>query len=579
MMPLRRGSIAFAVGAVALLVAAPGAHAAIGFGPGLSAQPSDSQGGANSDFTIDMPFTGNGSGDSVRDLTVHLPQGLIGNPTTTPLCTLEQFQTGPTGSCPAASQVGEVSVNANVSLLSVVNLPLPTPITGTIYNMQPQPGEPARFGIVLQSLPFEVPVLGDFVLPPIKQQSGVELRDDLGLDTVLSDIPNEAEILRLGGLPVTGEIQITRQTLTLSGEVDGKGFMRNPTSCRDHVVGFDATDHTDETATGEASFTTTDCDKLAFDPKLSATVGAPGHTAAATKPPLTTVITQKPEEAGLKRAAVILGGGLDADASVIGNTCPTPKFEASQCPANSIVGSGTAETPLLTSPLSGQVSIVEPLTPGGLPNLGVDLKGALPLQLRGDFVLVPGPGNVFDGLPDTPISRFQLDFNQDKLILTKSDLCEPPPPVIHAEFTGHNGRKLSKDVAASVEGCGGNAAKPTAKVKLRRSKSRHPRMKAKVKAGISGLEKMRMKLPKQLRLAKGSKFKRGVKASDGEVSGKRRKLKVKSDEGVVQFNVKVRKKGLDRVKRIKKGKRLRFPIKVTDVTGETTSLKPRAKAR
>ena len=104
-------------------------------------------------------------------------------------------------------------------------------------------------------------------------------------------------------------------------------------------------------------------------------------------------------------------------------------------------------------------------------------------------------------------------------------------------------------------------------------------MKAKVKAGISGLEKMRLKLPKQLRLAKGSRFKRGAKTSDGEVSGKRRKLKVKSDEGVVQFNVKVRKKGLDRVKRIKKGKRLRFPIKVTDVTGETTSLKPRAKAR
>jgi hypothetical protein len=41
----------------------------------------------------------------------------------------------------------------------------------------------------------------------------------------------------------------------------------------------------------------------------------------------------------------------------------------------------------------------------------------------------------------------------------------------------------------------------------------------------------------------------------------------------------VRKRGLDRVKRIGKGKRLRFPIKVTDVTGETTKLKPRAKAR
>jgi hypothetical protein len=374
-------------------------------------------------------------------------------------------------------------------------------------------------------------------------------------------------------------IRITSQTLTLSGEVGGKGFMRNPTSCKEHVVGFDAVDHTDDAATGQATFTTTGCDQLAFDPRLTAIVGSPGHTAAATKPPLTTVIRQGDEEAGLKRAAVILQGGLDADASLLGTTCPTPKFEASQCPANTVVGSGTAQTPLLTSPLAGQVSLVEPLTPGSLPNLGVDLKGALPLQLRGDFVLSPGPGNVFEGLPDTPISRFQLDFNQDKLIVTRRDLCEPPPPVIHADFEGHNGRKLSKDVAAGVEGCGAGAAKPTAKVKLRRSKTEHPRMKVKVKAGISGLKKMNLKLPKQLKLAKGSKFKRGAKTSDGEVSGKRRKLKVKSDEGVVEFKVKVRKRGLNRVKTIKKGKRLRFPIKVTDVTGETTKLKPRAKAR
>jgi ketosteroid isomerase-like protein len=160
-------------------------------------------------------------------------------------------------------------------------------------------------------------------------------------------------------------------------------------------------------------------------------------------------------------------------------------------------------TPLLTVPLSGQVSIVEPLTPGGLPNLGVDLKGPLPLQLRGNFVLVPGPGNVFDGLPDTPITRFELNFDADKLIATMRDLCQPPPPVFHADFEGHNGRKRSSDVAADVEGCGANAAKPTAKVKLRRSQSDHPRMKAKVKAGISGLKKMKLKLPKQLRFGGG----------------------------------------------------------------------------
>jgi hypothetical protein len=576
---VRKASIASAAVALACLVAAPSANAAIGFGPGLSAQPADNQAGANSDFTISMPFTGSGPGDSVDDLIVHLPPGLIGNPTATPLCGPGQFQSD--AGCPDSTQVGNVMASVDlcapnpVPVLPPLCLPNPLPINGALYNMQPQVGEPARFGIVLDAKPFTLPVLGNLLLPEIKQQSGVELRDDLGLDTVVEGTPNQAAVLP--GL--NADIRIRSLTLSLFGEVGNKTFMRNPTSCKQQVVRFDATDHSDNSASGQASFTTTGCDKLAFNPTLSATVGSPGHTGPATKPPLTTVIRQKDGEAGLKRAAVILGGGIDADAGELGNTCPTPQFEASQCPANSIVGSGTAQTPLLTSPLSGQVSIVEPLTPGALPNLGVDLKGALPLQLRGNFVLVPGPGNVFDGLPDTPISRFQLDFNQDKLILSRRDLCEPPPPVIHADFEGHNGRKRSTDVAAAVEGCGKGAAKPTAKVKLKRSRSEHPRMKVKVKAGISGLKKMKLKLPKQLRFAGGRDFKRGAKTSDGDLGAGKRKLKLNSDEGVTQFKVRVAKHGLDRVKTIKKGKRLRFPIKVTDVSGDTTKIKAKAKAR
>jgi hypothetical protein len=35
----------------------------------------------------------------------------------------------------------------------------------------------------------------------------------------------------------------------------------------------------------------------------------------------------------------------------------------------------------------------------------------------------------------------------------------------------------------------------------------------------------------------------------------------------------------DRVKEIKKGKRLKFPITVTDVNGEKTKIKAKAKAR
>jgi hypothetical protein len=60
----RKAWIASAAVALACLVAAPAAQADIGFGGGLSAQPADSQAGANSNFTINVPFTGSGAGDS-----------------------------------------------------------------------------------------------------------------------------------------------------------------------------------------------------------------------------------------------------------------------------------------------------------------------------------------------------------------------------------------------------------------------------------------------------------------------------------------------------------------------------------
>jgi hypothetical protein len=234
-------------------------------------------------------------------------------------------------------------------------------------------------------------------------------------------------------------------------------------------------------------------------------------------------------------------------------------------------------------PLEGDVSIVEPLTPGSLPNLGVDLKGPLAIQLRGNFVLVPGPGNVFEGLPDIPISRFELTFTPDKLISTQRDLCEPPTPTFQTDFLGHNGKTQVGPVEAQVAGCGDTA--PTAEVKLTKSRSKHPKMKATVEGGGARLRMVKVKVPRQLKVKKKT-FKRGAKAigdegSLGKSALKRgaRSVKVNAQNGAEMLKVKARKKALKRVKKIKKGKNLRFPITVKDAGGVKTKLKPRAKAR
>ena len=72
---------------VASLAVAPSAQAAFGLSD-LSAQPTDTSAGAHSDFVIKLNFS---SDDFVRDLTIHLPPGQVGDPLATPLCTVEQL--------------------------------------------------------------------------------------------------------------------------------------------------------------------------------------------------------------------------------------------------------------------------------------------------------------------------------------------------------------------------------------------------------------------------------------------------------------------------------------------------------
>ncbi len=147
---------------------------------------------------------------------------MVGNPTATPLCTLTQLQGD---SCPAATQVGTTTANVTAHLANPLPLTLPLTVNGSVYNVEPAAGEPARFGIVLRPV-------GSDPLPALQkiiQVSDVRLRQsDFGLDTVLTNIPNVAHALG-GALSVPTDINSI--DLSLKGTVGGKPFLRNPTSC------------------------------------------------------------------------------------------------------------------------------------------------------------------------------------------------------------------------------------------------------------------------------------------------------------------------------------------------------------
>jgi len=543
--------------AALFLLAVPAAQAALGF-QDLSAKPANLAAGANSDFRIHIGFSD--PGDQVKDLIVHLPPGQVGNATATPLCTVEELHAD---RCPTNSQVGTTTAKVDAHTAVVV----PLTVNGSIYNLVPRAGEPARFGIVLR------PAAG--LAPKIVQQSAVTLRpDDFGLDTTINDFPREANGLKT---------DIKSLDITLFGTANGNGFSRNPTSCMARTVGVEATSYSNHHASASApAYTPSNCEALPFSPVLRVEVGGAGMTRAGSNTPLTTVVEQADGEAGLENAKVLLPTEIGANPATTLNQCPLSQFRASasECPADSIVGRATATSPFLASAQTGSVVVVEPPAGDFLAKLGVDLHGQFPLQIVGSFIAeTNGLGNAFTGLPDIPISRLELRFHggREALVSTGLDLCNSPAPVFHADFAGYNEKRKSTDPAATVEGCD-DGGKPKASVKLRRTRSKHPRMRFKVRAGPAPVAKTKLRLPKPLRFAKGKAWRKGVsaRADSGRLPtsaiqhSKRRLNATAPAEGTDVLVVKLRRHALRRARPLA-NRTLRLRASVRDIDRRKTS--------
>ena len=91
----------------------------------------------------------------LRDATVDLPPGMIGNPTATPvLCTEAELITQNEPGCPSASAVGTVTATTDVG--GGIG-----PQTSPLYNMVPPPGAPAAFGFNAAGAGIFVHLLGE----------------------------------------------------------------------------------------------------------------------------------------------------------------------------------------------------------------------------------------------------------------------------------------------------------------------------------------------------------------------------------------------------------------------------------
>ena len=102
-----------------------------------------------STFPIKLVPNSEPAGGQAKDLSFKWPAGLIGNPEVSPRCTAAEFaDTKDSGesknACPASTAVGVATLVVNEpSLLRATTFTVP------LFNLEPEVGEPARFGFYI----------------------------------------------------------------------------------------------------------------------------------------------------------------------------------------------------------------------------------------------------------------------------------------------------------------------------------------------------------------------------------------------------------------------------------------------
>lgn len=493
----------------------------------------------------------------LRSVSFSLPPGLLGRVAGVQLCPEAD---APGGNCPANTQAGVVTATVGTG-------PQPVTLSGPVYM-----GGPYRGGLLslIAALPAKV---GPLDLGTTVLRSAISLRStDGGLDVSSDDLPRFVQ-----GIPV--------DVRSLTVDLNKPGTLLNPTDCSPLSVSGTLTSALGDTATTSAPFQATGCDKLPFAPAITAVAGGKGNTGKGKRPVLRAIVSQPIEQARLASTTVTLPTGLGV---ALGKAlCLAAQADAGSCPANSQVGTASASTPLLPLPLSGPVYLIQ--IPGNpLPGVLVQLHGLVDLSLRGKVSTGPGGAlvNRFDGIPDVPISRFELDFTGGKngTLVTSHDLCRGAVQKLSASFIGHNGATFTRSAPVGIQGC-----KPIITASIRHAASSRPKllMSLREPAVSTAIAKLTLRLPATL---KGKRHARtGVRVLAGKRRISRRNFSLTSRTLVIKrlpANTHVLKIGLStgaiRPRRSKQrlaGKKLKLGIQSIDSAGTKSSFSVKAKAR
>jgi hypothetical protein len=412
------------------------------FSPGFEAGSENNAASAYSPFSLRLT-----RGDGEQDLTrfsATLPPGMSGKLAGVTKCTdaeiaLAKAKSGrqeqALPSCPGASQIGHVIAGAGVGN----DL---TFVPGSVYLAGPYGGDPLSVAAIVPAVagPFDAGTVVTRVALTLNQNTA-----EVEVDGANSDpIPH---ILK--GIPLkVRDIRIY---------TDRPNFTLNPTSCTPSATraeifgsGVDLFDPADDLPVARSSrFQAASCASLGFTPKVA--LSLTGGTKRDKNPALHSSVTYPypsgPGYANIGKAVVTLPPSEFIDPEHINNPCTRVQFNANACPANSILGSAKATTPLLDEPLEGPVYFRSNGGERKLPDVVADLHGLVHIILIGVVDTATPKTNprirtTFATVPDAPVSKFTIDLKGGKqgLLVNNRNLCAHKLRST-VELTGQNGRQ------------------------------------------------------------------------------------------------------------------------------------------
>ncbi len=300
-----------------------------------------------------------------KDLSFHLPPGLIGNPSPFKRCTIAQFLApghGGQAQCPLQSVLGVAMVTiAEPNAVGVITVVVP------VFNLEPLPGEPARFGFRPEG-------------EPVFIDTSLRTGGDYGVTANVQNITQDIQFLQsqviFWGVPGAAAHDLSRGYACLgapvascpTGEETPPPFLSLPTSCSGEPLQSEVLGDSwsEPSPAGLATLAATQmssidgCDHLSFSAQISL---APDGAAASTPSGLTADVHIPQQEAlnpnglapsELKDVSVTLPQGVVLNPAAADGLLACSEAQIalhspaeSTCPEASKIANVTIKTPLL----------------------------------------------------------------------------------------------------------------------------------------------------------------------------------------------------------------------------------------